>query len=165
MRTLPTLLSLLAALAVAAPLAAAQDDDGCTHADPCPWVVDVDANGFQSYVEDEVTYTVGDWYEIMVFNDDTNQSHTLSLSGYDKTVTVPKDGMASDTGAFQLTKVGTFQLTDAPTGDKIVVHVVQGDSVASQGSSSSGSKGGPALPFVILALSLVALAAALRRRE
>jgi MYXO-CTERM domain-containing protein len=167
MRTPPipslTLLALLALLAWT-PFAAAQDDDGCSHADPCPWVVDVDDKGFQSYVEDQVTFTLGDWYEILVFNDDTNRSHTLTLSGHDKTVTVEADGFATDTGAFQFNKAGDFQLKDSPTGDTIAVHVVQGDAVAAEeSSSSSGAKDGSALPFVLAAMALLGLALFRRR--
>ena len=165
MRFLPALLT---ALALAAPASAqAGADDGCTHADPCPWVVDVGPQGFHDYVEGEVTFSVGDWYEILVFSDDPDQDHTLTLSGHDVSIHVPADGMASDTGAFQLGQAGTFTLKDMPSGDTVTVHVVEGDAVAAgqgTGASSSGAaKGGPALPLALLAAALAGVAL-LRRR-
>lgn len=164
MRTLAPLLLTLALV----PTAAAQGEDGCTHADPCPWVVDVDPSGFASYLESEVTFSVGDWYEIMVFNDDADRSHTITLSGHDVSITVPADGMSEDTGAFQLNQAGTFTLKDMPTGDTITVHVTEDDAVAGQdddaGSSGSDGNGAPALPLAVLVGALAAVAAALRRR-
>lgn len=160
-----TALALLTAAALA-PLAFAQTpDDGCERTNPCPWVVDVDDKGFQFYIEEEQTFSQGDWYELLVFNDDLNRSHTLSLSGHDVSVTVPADGMAQDTGAFQFTKVGTFKLRDSPTNDEITVHVIEGDAVAagSDSDSQSDAEGAPALPAVLLLAALVA-AAAWRRR-
>ncbi len=168
MRILPFLLSATLALL---PSAAAQtaDDDGCTHAAPCPWVVDVDAGGFQSYVQDEVTYTVGDWYEITVFSDDPDRSHTITLSGHDVSITVEADGMAEDTGAFQLGQAGDFTLKDMPSGDTILVHVVEEDAVAEEdddaGAASSGKgEGAPFTSAAFLAMALAVLVVALRRR-
>lgn len=165
MRFLPALLTALALAAAPTVAAQADEDDGCTHADPCPWVVDVDPNGFQDYVEPEVTFTLGDWYEILVFSDDPDHAHTITLSGHDVSISVPADGMASDTGAFQLNQLGTFTLKDTPSNDTITVHVVEEDAVAAeQDASSSGeAKGGPALPVALVVVALAGLAL-LRRR-
>ena len=164
MRSLP---ALLAAVLVLTPTVAGQsDDDGCTHADPCPWVVDVGPDGYYDYIETEVSYTVGDWYEILVFSDDPDRAHTITLSGHDVSITVPADGMASDTGAFQFTRQGTFELKDMPSGDVIKVHVGAEDAVpASDDDSSSGSsKGSPGLPMALIALNAAGLALLLRRK-
>lgn len=156
-------LALLTAAALA-PLALAQtDDEGCTRTNPCPWVVDVDDKGFQFYVAKEQTFSQGDWYELLVFNDDLNRSHTLSLSDHEVSVTVPADGMSQDAGAFQFTKVGTFKLRDSPTNDEITVHVVEGDAVASETASETEKEGTPGLPAALLLGALVAVAAWRRR--
>lgn len=152
-----------------APLALAQSagDEGCERTNPCPWVVDVDDKGFQFYVADEQTFSRGDWYELLVFNDDLNRSHTITLTGHEVSVTVPADGMSQDTGAFQFSELGTFELRDAPTGDKITVHVVEGDALSGTGSDSPSDEdgeGAPGLPLALLAVALVG-SVLLRRRE
>ena len=164
MRSLPALLA--AALVLMPAVAAQSDDDGCTRADPCPWVIDVGPDGFYDYIEAEVSYTLGDWYEILVFSDDPDRAHTITLSGHDVSITVPADGMASDTGAFQFTKPGTFELKDMPSGDVITVHVGEEDSVpaADGGSTSGASKGSPGLAMALLVLNLAGLAVLLRRK-
>lgn len=162
----------LAALLIA-PLAGAQtEDDGCTSREPCPLIVDVDENGF--YLINEVLYgqegqpsflafTVGDWYQLTVDSMDPEKSHTVSLAGHDASVTVGPEAFA-DGGAFQFETVGTYKLTDSPSGDEFEMRVVEGDSVSgSDTASGTDDEGAPGLAPAVLLAALVALAV-LRRR-
>lgn len=147
----PATLLALAALAVPA---AAQDD--CTvEAMPCPWVVAVDANGFVGPTS--WTFTQDEWHELTVSNLD-EVGHTVTLSTYGTTVTVPAD--ADGTAVIQFTQAGSFTLTDMPSGKTATLVITSGDSVEAQNSSTGAtSKGGPgfAMPLALLAVAGVAI--------
>jgi hypothetical protein len=164
MRTLPFLAALTLAVALA-PQAQAQDS--CSQASPCPWDLVVDSPGFIG--EGEWNWTAGDWMRISVANDD-DVAHTVTLSGYDLTFSIPALEERSQT--VQLTKAGTFQFADQPSGDGVDVHVVQGDVVdyekgisdangnpVSSGSSGTGRVPGVELPLLVLGLAAAVLAA------
>jgi len=150
---IPATLLLLAAAAVPA---TAQDD--CTvEATPCPWVVAVDANGFVGATS--WTFTQDEWHELTVSNLD-EVSHTLTLSGYGTSLTVPADEDAM--AVIQFTQAGTFTLTDMATGKTATLTITSGDSVEAQNSQNptgNTSKGGPgfATPLALLAIAAVAL--------
>lgn len=160
-----TLLSTAALVLILLPAATAQED-GCTQADPCPWVTDVDADGFETYVE-PFNGSLGDWVQIEAFNYDA-EGHTLSLDAY---------GLAWDvasldelqTEPFQLTEEGTFQLYDAPSGDSVVLQVTAGDPIEDASGTPTGENTpgadpergipDPGAPLLLGALALAGLAA------
>lgn len=163
----------LAAL-LAAPLALAQDgDEGCTSREPCPLIVDVDANGFyligdvfygQPDEPTHIDFTVGDWYQLTLDSMDADKSHTVSLSGHDVSVTVGPDGFAPDSESFEFKTLGTYKLRDEPSGDEFEVRVVDEDVSATGSSSGSDEKeGAPGVGPLVLVVALAVLAV-LRRR-
>jgi hypothetical protein len=146
---------------------AAQAQDACTQADPCPWDVAVDQPGFVG--ESEWNWTAGDWMELTVFNDD-DAAHTVTLSGYNLQIQVPS--LEERSQVVQLTQAGHFTLSDAPSGDSVPVTVVNGDVVdyekglidSSGNALTSGSTSGriPGLELPLLAVALLAVALARR---
>ncbi len=157
--TLPFLLATLLAGAVPA----AAQEDGCTQSNPCPWYVDVGADGFVTGSLDataEWNWTVGDWVELSVFNED-DVAHAVTLTGYGVTLQVPS--LEERSRAFELSEAGDFELGDDLTGDTAVVRVLTVDSVefenGATGTGSSGGGGGiPSLALPIVAGALVAVA-------
>lgn len=158
---------LLAATALAA-VPAAQAQDACTQSSPCPWDIVVDQPGFIG--DSSWNWTAGDWMKITVSNDD-DVAHTVTLSDYGLTFSVPSLSEQSQT--VQLTKSGSFDLKDAPSGDQVKVTVVNGDVVDYEKglidasgnplTSSSGKGRIPGLDLPLLALGLVAAVAVARR--
>jgi hypothetical protein len=158
----------LAFLALAA-LPAAQAQDACTQSSPCPWEVVVDQPGFVG--ESGWNWTAGDWMRLTVANDDEAAAHTVTLGGHGVTLSIPS--LEERSQVVQL-KAGTFQLSDAPSGDTVPVTVVAGDVVDYQnglidrsgnpvaGSGSSSGRGMPGLELPLLAVALAV--AALGRR-
>jgi hypothetical protein len=154
------------AFAAALPSAAAQSD-GCTQSNPCPWAIAVDDAGFVG--ESEWNWTMGDWFELSVSNDDS-VAHTVTLSGYSLQFQVPADGERSQ--VVQLTKAGHFDLADQPSGDTIPVTVVNGDVVDyekglidANGNAAGTKARTPGLETPMLGLALLgATFVALRRR-
>jgi MYXO-CTERM domain-containing protein len=163
--------------------AAAQEAEGCVEGDPCPWVVDLDATGFQGAAgETQWNFTVGDWFVLNVTNFD-EVDHTVVLDGHGIALVVPSFGSA-ESAPFNFTRAGTFTLRD-DVGNAATVIVVAGDVVdyesglvdesgnpvatttrppptgaPSTTPASQGSSG----PAAGLAVAVLALAAVLRRR-
>jgi len=166
-------LSLGLAALLAAPLAIAQEDEGCTSREPCPLIVDVDENGFyligdvfygQPGEPSHIDFTVGEWYKLTLDSMDPEKSHTVSLSGHDVSVTVGPDGFAPDSQAFEFETVGTYKLRDEPSGDEFEVRVVEEDTSATgAGTTSDDDKGAPGVAPAVLVAALAAMAI-LRRR-
>lgn len=168
MRALPAALAVAAALAVL-PSASGQAD-GCVQADPCPWLVEVDAHGFVG--ESSWNFTQGDWYTLSVGNSDAAaHSVTLALAGREIRVEVGPDSDAESAG-FNFTTAGTFRLV-TDHGHQGTVRVVVADVVdleqgvadesgnpRTSGTSSKGTPG-PALALVAAGLAAALLA---RRR-
>jgi hypothetical protein len=164
----PFLLLPIALLALAA-APAAQAQDACTQSSPCLWEVVVDQPGFVG--DSSWNWTAGDWMRLTVANDD-NTTHTVTLADYGVTLSIPS--LKEKSQVVQLTKAGTFQLSDSPSGDTIPVTVVNGDVVdyqkglidksgaaATSGAAGSSSKArvpGLEMPLAALALLAVALA-------
>jgi hypothetical protein len=149
---------ILAALLALALMPAATAQSDCTSsATPCPLVVVVDANGFGQ--DKSWAITQDEWYAITVYNLD-DKAHTVTLSGYDVTLQAPADGEAS--AVVQFTRLGSFQLKDAPTGATATITVVGADSVDYEEGRADGSgnpiKKSPGLAIGLLALGLVAVA-------
>lgn len=99
---------------LAAPAASAQADESCTQADPCPWALDVGATGFSDASVGDWNWTVGQWVQLSVWNTD-NVTHTVHVPAFGITAAVAPDDIV-DVPAFNLTRTGSFQVTDAPTG-------------------------------------------------
>jgi hypothetical protein len=162
MRALRPSFAFLAAavLAAAAVPAAAQDTDmpGCTQANPCEVIVDLDANGIDVQ---RTEFTRGDWILLSVFNDD-DQEHTLTVEGKGISLTLAA-GDINDTRPFELSSIGKVTLKDSPSGDTADLTVGAEESFSSGASSGSG-KGSPGLAPLAIVGALVAVAAALRRR-
>lgn len=158
-------LFLVSALALAlAAIPAAQAQDACTQSSPCPWEIVVDQPGFIG--ESSWNWTMGDWMEITVANDG-DVAHTVTLDGYGLTFNVPS--LEERSQVVQLTKSGSFEMKDQPSGDSVTVTVVNGDVVDyekglidSNGNAVSSGKGripGLEAPILILGLAAVALMA------
>jgi hypothetical protein len=162
MRALHPSFAVLAAavLAAAAVPASAQDTDspGCTQANPCEVIVDLDASGIDVQ---RTGFTRGDWILLSVFNDD-DVEHTLTVEGKGVSVTLDA-GDINDTRPFELSSVGKVTLKDSPTGDTADLAVAAEDSFSSGGSSGAG-KGSPGLAPVLAVGAFAAVAVALRRR-
>ncbi len=143
-----------ALLLLLAPAALAQEDGGCTQADPCPWVFDVDENGISddSGSDPTWTFTVGDWLILDVLNFDS-EDHTISVDGH--TWTIPKDFGDPEVTPFQFTSAGTYTVTDQPTGDTATVTVVE---PAEEESGQNSSKGSPSVSVALLGIGLLLLA-------
>lgn len=152
---------------MAVPTVSAQGD-GCTQSQPCPWVTDVEADGFVSYVE-PYNGSLGDWIVVEGFNYDDDESHTLSLDAYGRSWEVaPLADFRSD--PFQLTEEGTFSLYDAPSGDDVPLRVSAGDPIEEADGDTGGPTSGQApdrgIPGVAAPILLLGLAgAALSRRR
>lgn len=148
-----------AAFAMLALLPAVQAQDECSQAAPCPLVVEVGPNGFVDI--SSWNRSAGDFVTYEVDNSDA-VPHTVTLEGYDITFIVP----ASDSReqVVQLSKTGTFKITDTPSQDTATLTVVNGDSVDYEQSGSTTGKGLPGLGLPELTLALVGLALLARRR-
>lgn len=149
-----------AVLAAASVPAAAQDTDtpGCTQANPCEVIVDLDASGIELH---QTEFTKGDWVLLSVFNDDDVQ-HTLTVVGKGVSLTL-EAGDINDTRPFELSSVGTVTLKDTPTEDTAEMAVGAEESFSGDSSSGSG-KGSPGLAPLAAVGAVVAVAALLRRR-
>ncbi|MEA3142743.1 MAG: hypothetical protein QOG31_67 [Thermoplasmata archaeon] len=159
----------LTVLALAA-VPAAQAQDACTQSSPCLWEVVVDETGFIG--ESGWNWTAGDWMRLSVANDD-GVAHTVTLADHGVTLTIPS--LEEKSQVVQLTKAGTFQLSDSPSGDAIPVTVVNGDVVDYQrglidqsgnpaaGAGSSSKRAVPGLELPLLAIALLAAVAMGRR--
>jgi hypothetical protein len=165
MRALPALLAALAATALAAP-AAAQDDDlpGCTQGNPCEVYVDLESTGIAQI--EETSFTRGDWILLSVFNgDDVN--HTLTVEGKGISITVRPDDL-DDTRPFELDRVGTVTLRDAPTGDTLDLTVGAEESftggTSDTGTGTGSGRGTPSAGPALLLAALAGGAFLLRRR-
>ena len=101
---------------------------------------------------------------LVTYEVDTSDAvpHPVTLEGYDITFIVP----ASDSReqVVQLSKTGTFKITDTPSQDTATLTVVNGDSVDYEQSGSTTGKGLPGLGLPELTLALVGLALLARRR-
>ncbi len=157
---------LILALALLVPSALAQDD-ACTEASPCEWVIEVDADGYTWNTPDGPIYngTLGDWYRFSILNAD-DQAHTMTWPEYGLSWTIDGPDLM-DTEPFQLTLDGQFFLEDVPTGDDAILNVFIAD-VVDQEQAASPSEDGPGVsqpgPAVVLVgLALLALVAVSRR--
>jgi hypothetical protein len=144
---------------------ASSADDGCTQAAPCPIVVTVDAQGI---VEGGFQVTSGDWFTLVVQNDDA-VGHTVRIGQTGVAVSAAADSEASSP-AFQAPAPGTYTVTDTPTGDQVPLEALSVDVVAAQklasqsGTPGGGRKGLPGLELPALAGGLALLALLARRR-
>ena len=145
---LPAVLPALCGLALtlaAIPLAAGQEADECSDSTPCEWHIDVDADGFPDFAEGELAFegSLGDWYEIRVYNFD-DEDHVLRASdlGIEFTARtlddpdVEEDG-TTRYGPFELDAVGTFTLTDGTASDSVTIRIFEGD-VSDEGGGAAG---------------------------
>jgi hypothetical protein len=147
-----SILALLALTGLALPGAA--QDAGCTQANPCDLIVDVDASGLDFA---QATFTAGDWVVLSVFNSDA-VPHTVSLSGHSVSVVVAPDGI-EESEPFQMGRAGTYELRDSPSGDRADL-VVEGEATF----EDDGSQGAPGLGLAATLAALAAVAVALRRK-
>ncbi len=148
-----------AALLAVGPATAATSsatDDGCTQANPCHWVVDVDENGLS---EGQWNWSAGDYLRLEISNID-DVAHTVSIDGTGVSVTA---GAIADaqSAPFQLT-AGTYTLRDSPSGDTAKVNAVDGDVVAYENGLTS--KGGIPGFEGIAAIAALAAAVLMARR-
>lgn len=126
MRALPLAAVACAALAALLPQPASGQADGCVQADPCPWLVEVDAHGFVG--ESEWNFTQGDWYTLALGNSDAAaHSVTLALAGREIQVQAGPDGDA-ESAPFNFTTAGTFRLA-TDHGHQGTVRVLAADVV------------------------------------
>ncbi len=158
---------LLVSIALLAPLASAQaDDEACTEAAPCEWVVDLDGSGFDAGGLGDAAYngTVGDWYVFSILNAD-DVEHTLTWSEYGQSWTVAAADVL-ETPPFELTREGSFLLRDAPSGDAATIQVFLGDVVDTEADAEAGAgqeQTQPTLGVVLMVVSLLGLVALKRR--
>ncbi len=142
---------------------AATAQDACTESDPCAWVIDVDASGFDTTVVSQHNGTVGDWIVLDISNLD-DLEHTIGFQG--RSWTVGSIDFVT-TEPFELTEAGEFQITDSPTGDTLPVLVTLNDSVdVQQGErpiTDDADEGAPGPGLVALLAGLAAVAIARRR--
>jgi MYXO-CTERM domain-containing protein len=169
MRALPPAAALAAAAVLALLPSASGQADGCVEADPCPWLVEVDAHGFVG--DSAWNFTQGDWYTLSVGNSDTApHSVTLALPGREVTVAAGPESDA-ESAPFNFTAAGTFRLA-TDHGHQGTVRVVAADVVdyeqgvadeSGNPRTSTTSKGtpGPALAWAAAGLAAALLA---RRR-
>lgn len=167
-----TYLALLAAALLAAALPATAQDDACVQAEPCPWDVVVDASGI---VESSLAaFTVGDWYNLTVSNDDLDAEHTVTLSRYGVSLSVPP--LSDRTMMIHFTQTGTFELSEAPKGTTLSIQVVEADSVDFDNgvvdengnprtAATSGGSGTPGVEIGVLACAVLAVAILARRTK
>lgn len=145
--------------------------EGCVRTDPCPWAIEVSQHGFRFQMPNgtflnlnyDPGFTVGDWIEVLLSSMDANATHTVTLSGYDRSFRVEPEGFAYDTGAFQLTAAGTLTLHDEPSGDRMQVRILREGEGDGTPRPTGGPEDTPAVVLPAIAVALVALAA-LRRR-
>ena len=182
MRTSLRLFSLLVLLGAALWLTTpgAAQDEGCSQSEPCVLEINVDETGFPD--ANEWNVTVGDWYVINVFNLDIGSDHTVTVEGYDITLTASfAEEAASEPRAFDI--LGDFFLTDYPTEMEAVLHVIEYDVVAfedggddEQAGDPEGGEGGdktagpttadsPSVGVFAAGLALVAVATIARARR
>lgn len=164
-------LTLLVAALAPAGLAAAQS--GNTASNPFPLAIAVDSTGFVA--ESSWNVTAGDWANITVSNDD-EVAHTVTISGLGLTFSVQAVGEQSR--VVQLSRPGSFGVSDAPSGDSGTLTVVNGDVVdyenhlidangkaVSSGSGITATTGSGRVPGFELPLLAIALAAAALTRR
>ena len=170
MRALPPAAALAFAAALALLPPASGQADGCFQADPCPWLVEVDAHGFVG--TSAWNFTQGDWFVLSVGNSDAAaHSVALALAGREIHVEVGPDSDA-ESAPFNFTTAGTFRLT-TDHGHQGTVRVVPADVVdyeqgvadesgnpRTTGTSSKGTPG-PALAWLAAGLAAALL---VRRR-
>lgn len=135
-----------------------------------PWEIDVEEGVLESSVTNA---TVGDWYEVEIFNYD-EVYHNVTLSGQGTFMVAPYTGV--DHGPFQIGD-DDMLISDDVSGKTILVEVHEGDFIDAADDTAddmgddgrddsgddadenaqSGSRETPA-PFVILTLGLAMLA-------
>jgi hypothetical protein len=147
------LMSLFALAALSLPAAA--QGPGCTQANPCDLIVDVDASGLDFA---QSTFTTGDWVVLSVFNSDA-VPHTVSLSGHSVSLVVAPDDIA-ESEPFRMGRAGTYELRDSPSGDRAAIVVEAAESFTSDGEAN----GLPGLTLASMVAVLAALAFAFRRK-
>ncbi len=125
----------LAALSLVPGVAA---QEGCTQAEPCLWVVDIDETGISGGGDPDASWngTQGDWIQISVFNAD-DVDHTLTLEGIGLSWDVASFDLV-DSAPFQLDLAGEYRFVDSPTGDAASVLVYANDAVAVQEGEEQG---------------------------
>jgi hypothetical protein len=150
--------------------------EGCTEAEPCPWVVTVNPSGFAE--AESLNGTQGDWVRFTFFNDD-DVGRTLYLDGYDREWRLEPDQLL-DSEPIYLHTPGDFSLSDEFTGDARAVRIFVNDAIAveegeQQGitdpdlqnprdiGSTSQSERTPGPALAVLAVVMLALVAMRRR--
>ena len=155
MRPAP-LVPLLLTLVVVASASAQEAPCGAAASDPCPWVVNVDAEGFGA--DQEWNFTEGDWFHVDLFNFDEVE-HTVTFAGHQWTVPA-LDGVR--TAPFAMPAAGDYMIADDPSQDGQTVIILAGEAPPEDGGGSAGMPG----PGALLALlALVGMVAARRRAE
>lgn len=162
------------------PATAAQDDDpetNCTQADPCPWMLDVDDDGFQDNSFDGPSFnaTQGDWVRLEVFNFG-DVTHTITFEAHGEWTVGSLDEVVTE--PMQLASEGSFAIIDQPTGDEVPVEVflsdasedgepitdVPGETTGSPATTpTDDAEDGPAAGLVFITLGVFAILAAMRR--
>src|SRR5688572_10564259 len=147
------------------PSATAQDSagpPGCVEANPCDLILAVDAQGFADVSETE--FTTGDWLYATTYNGDEAE-HTLSLASHSFTLTIA-GGDLVDSEPFRLGPVGTYTLSDQPSGDTVTFTVVAEDEFDEESDSSEeeGGNGTPGPSFLLALAAIAATALVLRRK-
>ena len=114
---------------------------GCTAKDPCPWAIDLTAaglvtNGTATTGRPAWNWTVGTWVMLSVYNEDL-VAHTIRFPDQNVTVEVPAGDLV-ESASFNLSRVGTFQIRDAPSG------TAQSFAVLGDDASDGENMGAPA---------------------
>ena len=179
MRLITSVLLLLLPAALAAVPSSLAQDSGCTAADPCPWVIHVNATGFVQTDGDEGwVWDEGDVVSIELFVDD-DPAHTLTLSDDVSWTGAGYDGDAgpyTEHGTLTLDQWGSFTLTDETTGATTGVRVIGlaettgptgdgGDGGHDGGDGMTGGENGSPAPGVLVLGALLAGAALIARRR
>lgn len=159
----PLLFAAATAFLVSLPAATAQGPDGepgCSEANPCDWILAVDASGFSDVSATE--FASGDWLVATIVNHDS-ASHTVTLASHDLSLTIPPGGDVADGAPFRLGSPGTYSLMDEPSGDAVDITVLAAEEF-DDGIPSGDSQGAPGAPLAALAAGLALAAVAVRRR-
>lgn len=155
------LVLVLSVLLSALPATMAQDPDGepgCVEANPCEFIVAVDAEGFSDVSVTE--FTSGDWVVVTLVNHDTAAAHTVKLGSHALDFTVAADDV-EDSEPFRLGTAGKYTLTDQPSGDVRDITVLSSEEFDDEAEDPQGA---PGLEGALLLAGLAMAAVVARRR-